>query len=893
MRMVVFNIIIFCLLCQLHLIAQVRVVQSVNTNWQFHKGDSSVQAINSGQNVSWSKVSLPHTWNIEDVSDDAPGYYRGPAWYRKNISIPLQWKDKEVYLYFEGANQVAVLYVNGQLAGKHIGGYTAFSFPVSKYLKYGKGIANEIIVRMDNSHSEDIPPLAADFTFYGGIYRDVFLIAANKIHFDMDDYGSSGIRIKTPSVSRDKATVLVEGAVSIKSSQMRSLKVVSQIIDKRDRTVGIAVQKIRAGSADRIGFKQSCIIKNPNLWSPDTPYLYRVITQIVDIATGDVLDEISNPLGFRWFRFDANKGFFLNGQHLKLVGANRHQDFKGIGNALPDALQERDMRLLKDMGANFVRLSHYPQDPSLLEACDRLGIMASVEVPVQNRISESLAFANNCRSMQIEMIRQNFNHPSVIIWAYMNEIMLQTNFENDSLRRATYFSEVVKLAKEIEQLTRREDASRYTMIPCHGNYDLYTSSGLTKIPQIIGWNVYNGWYSSGLGGSGRFLDYCHLNTPDKPIIVSEFGADADYRSHSLNPERFDKSVEYQVIYHSHYIKEIMKRPFIAGAAVWNLTDFNSERRVESTPHMNAKGLFTNQREPKEAYFLYQAYLNKTPYVKMGGNQWLLRSGIADSSFTCNQPLTVFSNQPEVQLWIDGKFFGTEKVNDCKAVFNVPFKNGKNQLKVLVPGTLLEDMAEVEFRMLPYRLDDNSIPFEELNISLGDKRFFIDDELQQVWMPEQPYKKGSWGYIGGEIYAMRNTKRLSFGSDKDIYGTTYDPIFATQRIGIKSFKADVPDGKYKVSCHFSELEAQGNSETLANNLDEGITRQQDGASRSFDVLLNGQIIINGLSNNNYLEPQIAYTLTSVINVKDGKGITVDFNPLKGQPILNAVQIKKVF
>lgn len=885
-----FRILIICLFIANQLFAQGRIVQSINTNWAFHKGD-----VTASDNANWEKVSLPHSWNTADVYDDAPGYYRGIGWYKKTLYIPAAWKNKSIYLHFEGANQVTEVFVNHKPAGKHIGGYTAFSFPINQYLNFaGDSLsANEVEVKVDNSRSDDIPPLSADFTFYGGIYRDVYLVTANPVHFNMDDNAAPGIRIKMPLVTTDKANVIIEGSISNALTQRRNLRLISIITDAQGKQLTKIEQKPYITASGKISFIQQQTITKPHLWSPDDPYLYHIVTRITDAKTGEVLDEQSNPLGLRWFSFDADKGFFLNGKPLKLVGANRHQDYKDLGNALPNALHERDMQLLKDMGANFIRIAHYPQDPTILQACDRLGILASVEIPVVNAITESPAFTANCLNMQREMIRQNFNHPSVIIWAYMNEVMLRPKFQRGSERQKTYFANIVKLAKSIDSLSHAEDASRYTMIPCHGDFNLYTSTGLAKVPQIVGWNLYAGWYSPGLNGFEKFLDRHHKELPDKPMIVTEYGADADSRSHSLQPERFDKSVEYEVIYHAHYIKQMMERPFVAGAAIWNLVDFNSEGRAESTPHINTKGITTETREPKEAYFLYQANLLKRPFIQIGGNQWKLRSGISTDNISCTQPVTVFTNQASVQLWLNGKSLGTQTATEHMATFNVPFKNGENRLKAISDDSKVEDNAIVNCKLIPAQLNSTQLPFTELNVSLGDKRYFVDDKLQQVWLPEQPYTPGSWGYVGGELFKMENTGRVGYGSDKDIFGTLYDPLYETQRIGIEAFKADVPDGEYEVTLHFAELQAKATGEELAYNLGNGAGKVLTIKNRGFDVLVNGQTVVKSLSNSNYLEPQTAYSTTTKVIVQSGKGLTIDLKALKGQTILNAVQIKKLY
>ncbi|HEY9341840.1 MAG TPA: glycoside hydrolase family 2 TIM barrel-domain containing protein, partial [Hanamia sp.] len=539
--------------------AQERIFKTINSNWLFMKGDTLSNEANK-----WTKVSIPHTWNADDVMDDESGYYRGEGWYKKTIYLPRDWKEKEIYIYFEGAAQVAEVFVNGKQVGKHTGSYTAFSFPINKYLNYSEtgNTANELMVKVNNSHDENIPPLSGDYTFFGGIYRDVYLVALNEIHFDADNDASKGIFITTPVVTDNIAEVSIKGAFENTGRQEKKLTVTHTIFDADGKRVKELRKNFKAKPGEKVSFQQDMKdIKGQQLWSVENPYLYRVVSTISQAGTNIVLDEISNPLGFRYFKFDAEKGFFLNGKHVKLVGASRHQDFKGLGNALPDAMHVRDVELLKEMGGNFLRIAHYPQDPAILEACDRLGILASVETPSGNHITESEAFAENSLAIQREMIRQNFNHPSLIIWAYMNEVLLRPPYEKGSPQQEAYFTNVTKLAQRMEVLTRKEDAGRYTMIPNHGSFELYNRVQLTKIPMLVGWNLYLGWYSRSFEGFGDFLDKHRKELPDKPLLVSEYGADADSRVHDFNPVRFDKTVEYATIYHQEYLKAMMDRPF--------------------------------------------------------------------------------------------------------------------------------------------------------------------------------------------------------------------------------------------------------------------------------------------------------------------------------------------
>jgi len=871
-------------------LAQARIEQTINANWQFHKGDKPTD----GSTMKWESISLPHSFNAHDVCDDESGYYRGATWYRKNLYVPAAWKQKDVYLYFKGAAQVSTLYINGKLIGSHIGSYAAFRFRINEALVWNDTAANEILMKVDNSHNEDIAPLSADFTFYGGIYRDAVLEAVNPVHFDMDNYASKGIFITTPAVSHEKASVNIRGIVSNSSSTAKKLQLLQVVTDRNGHVVAQDKIVVDARANSNTAFNQTMDnISKPNLWSPESPYLYKVVSTITDMATNEVVDESMNPLGFRWFEFTADRGFFLNGKHVKLWGASRHQDYMYMANALPEALHVKDVQLLKDMGANFLRVAHYPQDPAVLEACDRLGIIASVETPIVNAITENETFANTCLNMQAEMIRQGFNHPSVFIWAYMNEVLLRLRFSNDKPRQAVYIENVRKLAQSIDSISRKEDPSRYTMLPCHGDLNLYMRAGLAKIPQIVGWNQYSGWYSEGISKFAENMDKHRAELPNKPVIVTEFGADGDPRVRGFSPERFDKTLEYETYFHSIYIKAINDRPFISGGAMWNLADFNAEGRAESMPHINNKGLLTMERQPKDAYLYYQSQLLKAPFIKIGSRGWTLRTGTEDADGRqCTQQVQVFSNQSSVSLSLNGKQLGTQAVHNGIALFNVPFVNGVNTLET--SAGRVKDYMEVKFLLLPFHLDNTKTPFTEINISLGDKRYFTDDKMQQVWIPEKPYAKGSWGYVGGRVFMLKDSKRQPYGSDKNIFQTEYDPIYETQRVGIESFKLDVPEGKYELTLLFAELISNAIRDANIYNLDNGKSVEaQQFAERTFDVLVNGQVVLKNLSNKNYLIPETAYSTKTTVDVKGKDGITINFKGIVGEPILNGLQLRKVF
>jgi beta-galactosidase len=879
--------------------AQGRVVQTLDAGWLFQKDESGSLRPAAPPAAGWSAVSLPHTWNAADVLDDEPDYYRGPGWYRKTLALPADWAPRRLYLHFEGANQETEVYVNGQLAGRHAGGYTAFRVPISAQLPAGATTA-ELLVKVSNRHNPSIPPLSADFTFYGGLYRDVQLIAAAPVHFDLDNYASAGVFVTTPQVSAAAATVLVRGAVTNDAPAARTVRVRQRLLDAAGQLVAEQTSKLRLAPGQRLPFSQPFKpLRRPHLWSPQDPYLYRVVSEVLD-EQGRPLDAVTNPLGLRWFRFDAAQGFFLNGQPLKLIGTNRHQDQPGLGNALPDALHERDVRLVKQMGGNFLRVSHYPQDPTVLQACDRLGILASVEIPVVNAITESEDFYRTCETMQTEMIRQDYNHPSVVLWAYMNEVLLQlpAGLKKESEAGKAYLQNVARLAQRLDDLSRREDPARGTMLVCHGAFDLYRDAGLLRIPTVVGWNLYPGWYSPKLEDFPAFLERHRRELPDKPLMVTEYGADSDIRLHSLQPQRFDKTSEYSDRYHAYYLREILARPFVAGSAVWNLAEFNSEKRQEAVPHVNNKGLLTGDRQPKDAYLFYQAQLLHTPFLAIGARGWRLRAGVAagPDSLYCVQPVEVFTNQPAVELRLNGRLLGTRPTEQGVARFRVPFGPGRNQLTATVPGGAVADQADIEFQLIPTRLASAALPFRELNVSLGDERQFSDEARQQVWLPEQAYQPGGWGYVGGQVFRLPGNGLLPYGSNRNVLGTDYDALYQTQRVGLGQFRFDVPNGQYEVTLHFAELENAPPVEQLAYNLQKAPAPDPANpapAGRSFDVRLNGQLVLPALGSGNYLTPLQAQRFTFPVTVQGGQGVVVDFQAQRGETVLNGIQLKRLY
>ena len=841
--------------------AQNRIVRSINDGWSFEKEGKT------------ETVDIPHCWNAHDTWDDEPGYYRGLCTYHRKIQINEPLEGKSVFVRFEGADQVCELVVNERYQGKHIGGYTAFVFDVTDAVHQGE---NDFLVRLDNSHNPDIPPLSADFTFYGGIYRDVELIVTAANHISLTHYATDGVYVRTAAVGKS-SDIEVRTMLSIRDKGKYLLR--QEVFDPDGKMVAENIRKITRTDE----CLQKIRIDNSRLWDVESPDVYRVQTTLCD-SEGNVLDRVESPFGLRTFSFDVEKGFTLNGRPLKLIGTNRHQDYEDMGNALSDEMHVRDVELLKDMGGNFLRIAHYPQDPVITQLCDRYGIVCSVEIPLNNSITESAAFRENSLEMAREMVYQNYNNPSVIIWAYMNEVLLRPKYMDNPDRLSAYYASVRDLAESIDREIKGIDSSRYTMIPCHAAPARYHSAGLTRVPDIVGWNYYSGWYGRDFAEFKESVDAIHEMLPDKPFILTEYGAGVDPRVHSRKPTRFDFSSEYGLIFHKHYLDIIFDTPYIAGSNVWNLNDFYSEQRVDAVPHVNNKGLVGLDRVPKDSYLLYQARLLKTPFLAIGGREWKKRGGNEGE----RQTIEVYSNSADVTLFHNGCKVGTVAVVKGCADFTVELKDGQN-LIAAESSDGLKDVIHVNYAAIP----SDMRKFKEMNVSLGGDIYLEDDVRGAVWIPEQEYRTGSWGYVGGDVFKKptSNHSLLPY-TDADIFGTSVNPIFQTQRVGIESFKADVPDGKYYVYLYFAEIAVKPDGEPLPYNLGSDPVNITE-SNRSFNVSINGDRVLTDYNLKAEHGPCRAAIRKFTVNVTDGKGLSIDFGKVEGEPVLNAVRIYRCF
>lgn len=861
-----------------------RIERTINDGWRFAYGGQSFgerfspllepnkfRAFERAQDADagWEQVTLPHTWNAQDPFDDVPGYRRGVGWYRRMLTVDSSYAGRRLFLHFEGVNQVADVFVNGAFAGRHEGGYTAFTVDVTRWIELGT--RNLIAVQVNNAHDPFIAPLSVGYALYGGIYRDVWLVATNPVHVALGDHGERGVTIATPQLSRDSARVQVATSVRNDGATPATVQVMHQLTDSRGASLAsIATDVTVAARSTRVVTQTLPVLAKPHLWSPDDPYLHRVHTDVR--VNGGTVDRVSLPLGLRWFRFSGD-GFELNGRKLMLRGTNRHQDMERLGSALSNAQHRRDLEMIKAMGANFLRLGHYPQDPAVLDAADELGLLLWEEIPVVNYINPAARFTDNTTHTLREMIRQHRHHPSVIMWGLMNEPLLWSpDAERVSRHTDTsYVRQLRALSLHLDSTARQEDPSRVTTMALHGSDD-YDRYDLGAVTPTVGVNRYDGWYSGVFEEFGKGLDKRHAAHPTQALLVSEYGAEDDYRVNSLEPERFDFSGTWQRRYHESYLRQIAARPWLAGTAIWNQFDFSQPEVGGSIPYRNQKGMQTWDRGYKDVYFLYQANWTTAPMVHIASTTWTRRTG-TDSTAPLGagprpvrQPVDVYSNADRVELLVNGRSLGAKVPDDVKRLtWDVPFLPGDNVVEARATrgGRVVVDRLPIHFTYRAPRLADASVPFTELAVNVGAKAEFVDDD-RTIWVGDRPYRPGGFGFIGGDA--------TQFNKDLPVRGTTQTPLYFTYRQGIEGYRFDVPDGRYELELRFTEATVTAPKQ------------------RVFDVVVNGATLIANLDLVAQVGTAWALPITTTVQVSGGQGIEVRFPARAGKAVLSGIRVR---
>jgi beta-galactosidase len=611
---------------------------NLDEQWRFIRQDVADAATTNLDDSSWTSVNLPHTWNNLDGQTSGAPYYRGIGWYRRHLTVDAQYAGKSLFLKFDGAATIAEVLVNGTLIGTHKGNFAAFCFDVTPFLRVGQD--NVIAVKVNNAKDSDVLPLSGDFTVFGGLYRDVHLLVLNKLSITPLDYASPGVYIKQTGVTSDSAELEITTKLRNANNSAKTATILCSISD----VSGIPAQQTSShavlGSNAVVDVVQHVRIAKPHLWTGRIdPYLYRVSVVVKD---GDkVTDAVNQPLGIRTFRVDPDHGFFLNGTSYPLHGVSRHQDRVDKGWAIGRAEQEEDFQLITEMGTTCVRLAHYQQGQLVYDLCDHNGLVLWTELSLVNELTDSQAFTENARQQLTEMIKQNYNHPSIAFWGIFNELHMKNQWYDAPPKW--------DLVKQLNQLAKDLDSTRLTTAAsCIRSVD-----PLNAVTDVMCFNRYFGWYNGKPSDWPGALDKFHQEWPARGIGISEYGAGAAISQHEIstnqpNPTSHWHPEEYQDVLHEQAWLAMKDRSWLWCTFVWNMFDFAVGQRDEGdTPGRNDKGLVTYDRKvKKDAFFWYKANWTTTPFVYITSRRFTNRS-------ESKTPVKIYSNCDAVELMING------------------------------------------------------------------------------------------------------------------------------------------------------------------------------------------------------------------------------------------------
>lgn len=607
-----------------------RSTVDLDAGWRFQRADVPDAAKPGFDDSAWSKVSVPHTWNAEDGQDGGGDYYRGTGWYRRQVTVPRNLAGRKLWLQFDGANSTATVWVNGTRLGAHQGGYSGFRLDATDVLRPGRD--NVIAVSVSNAPDSAVAPLSGDFTMGGGIYRDVSLVTTDRLHVDMLDFGGPGVYLRQREVSAARATVDVTTKLAGDRGRAR---VRTRITGEHGRTVASGLSGLYdVGTA----VTQTLVIDRPRLWAGRTdPFNYQAVVDVIDPATGRVVDTVTQPLGVRTVDVDAAKGLDLNGSRVQVRGVNLHQERIGKGFAVSAPDLAEDFRLMSEMGVNAVRGAHYQHGPRFYDLADRYGFLVWTEIPLVNLTTATPEFKANIEQQARELVRQNFNHPSVVLWGIGNELWNDTPAVNEL----------------VGTLNDQIKAEKSNAMTSYASCCVWDRGELNKHADISGYNKYFGWYTDSTADFGKWADELHAAEPSRKFGMSEYGAGASVWQHEEHPARPVPDSdwhpeEYQASFHEDYLRAIDSRPYLWGGFVWAMFDFASDGRSEGDTYgRNDKGLVTGDRKiRKDAFYWYQANWTDTPVVHLNSARWTNRTASTTD-------VKVYTNADNVTLRVNG------------------------------------------------------------------------------------------------------------------------------------------------------------------------------------------------------------------------------------------------
>jgi beta-galactosidase len=667
---------LLCLLAPVPVTGAPRTITRLDSGWRFSPGEQSGAEKPEFNDRSWEAVSLPHNWGWEEAQKGMP-YRRGPGWYRRILEIPGTREDKRFFLRFDAAGSVADVFVNGTAIGSHRGAFGAFCFEITPHLKSGGG--NLVAVRVSNAAEPDVAPLSGDFDVYGGLYRPAWLIETNRSCISPADHASPGAMWRQTSVSQDSAVIDVEAHVSYAASADGTLLLRALVLDPSGSRVSGSEDTIAVTPNSTAPYSLRIVIHRPRLWDGrKDPFLYRSVVELRS-TDGILLDTVERPLGLRSYRIDPDSGFFLNGRPYHLHGVNRHQDRPGKGWAISEADMREDLDLVMELGCTVVRCAHYQHSGFFYSLCDSAGLLVWAELPLVDEINPSNRFAETTRSQLVDLIRQNAHHPSIFAWSLFNELWPGRPDPH-------------RLLQDLQIVARGEDPTRPTVAATATE----KLARMNKIPDLLGWNIYPGWYP-GWGpreSFGEILDRGRMLSRGGGICVSEYGAGANVAHHEQNavaPKTDGQwhPEEWQALVHESGWSAMKARPFIWGTFVWNMFDFTSASRKEgAVPGRNDKGLVTFDRKTKkDAFFFYKAEWSDEPVLYIASRRHSDRAEAITE-------VKVYSNADTVELMVNGVSQGRPaRKSDCIFLWKgVSLRPGENtiQAKALRGGLQLRD-----------------------------------------------------------------------------------------------------------------------------------------------------------------------------------------------------------
>ena len=666
-----------------------RNIININSNWSFGKNVAELPAL---MPTDWEEINLPHSWNAIDGQDGNNDYHRGTCYYAKTLKKSDLPESDNYYLEIRGANSSADVYLNGKNLAHHDGGYSTWRVNLTENLQE----ENLLVIAVDNSANETVYPQMADFTFYGGLYRDVNIICVNQSHFDLDYYGAPGIAV-TPEIDGENAKVHVETYLTNK---------------KEGQTIRFAIYDKEENELKAVETSESSadfLIENVRLWNGKIdPYLYCCEAELME--NGEVIDNVCTRFGCRTFKIDPENGFILNGKEYPLRGVSRHQDRWGFGNALLPEHHEEDIDLICEMGATTIRLAHYQHDQYFYDLCDERGLVIWAEIPY---ISKHMPTGReNTISQMKELVYQNYNHPSIVVWGLSNEISIGGSGED-----------LLENHRILNDLCHELDKTRLTTIAAVSMCKM--DDPYLQIPDVVSYNHYFGWYGGETSMNGPWFDRFHEMHPNIPIGCSEYGCEA-LNWHTSDPKQGDYTEEYQAYYHEELIKQFFSRKYMWATHVWNMFDFGADARNEGGENgQNHKGLITFDRKyKKDSFYAYKAWLSDDPFVHICSKRYIDR--VEDET-----TITVYSNLPEVELFANGVSCGKKTAEDHFFKFQV--KNEGETKLTAVAGDQKDEsvIRKVETFNEEYRLVEKGAILNWFDIDAPEGRLSLNDKMSDI------------------------------------------------------------------------------------------------------------------------------------------------------------------